>query len=72
MKRFYVPGYILKTMCPKCGAAYERDFGEYYLSYPTANTPFEETLYCTNEIDEETCGHEWDVTLQIDLSLKVV
>lgn len=45
-KRFYLPGVVVRDACPKCGAAYERDYVGSYLSYPTAGEPFDLTLYC--------------------------
>ena len=65
VKRFYVPA-VLRTKCPKCGADHERDFADRYLSYPVANEPFDEDLYCP----EEGCGHEWTARLRLVLRLE--
>lgn len=72
IKRFYVPGFVLKTKCPKCGGDFERDYGEDYLSYPPVGKPFKETLYCCADVDDGgTCEHEWEVTLRLDVRLSV-
>ncbi len=52
-KRFYMPGTIISGSCPKCGEAYEEDLEDNYLSYPTANEPFDQNCYCGK------CEHEW-------------
>lgn len=65
VKRFRMNGVVLKTKCPKCGADHERDFGDHYLAYPSANEDFDETLYCSE------CFHEWEVRLRLDLRLRV-
>lgn len=65
-KRFYLPGVVLRTVCPKCSAPHVRDFGDHYLSYPTMNAPEVHTLYC------DGCSHEWPVTLRLTVSLAEV
>lgn len=70
VKRFYVPGHVLKTKCPKCGSKYERDFGDEYLSYPTAGVTFSEHLCCYAQKDDGSyCEHEWEVDLRLDITL---
>ncbi len=72
VKRFCVPGYVLKTKCPECDADFERDYGEDYLSYPTIGAPFTETLYCYAQFEDgESCDHEWDVELCLSLTMTV-
>lgn len=71
VKRFCVPGTVLKTTCPKCGGAYKVDFDEDYLSYPTVGKPFKERFYCYAPTDDVggVCEHEWEVLLQLDVVL---
>ncbi len=64
VKRLYVPA-VLEGKCPKCDADYTSDFMDHYLSYPTANEPFERGCYC------QECMHEWKVTLKLNLTLEV-
>lgn len=65
-KRFHVPGAVLTGECPKCGATYEHDFGESYLSYPRANEPEDFTCWCS------ACDHEWVIRLKLVISLALV
>ena len=60
-----MPGLKLEGTCPKCGAPYEWDFGDQYLSYPQANAPNEVTCYCG------PCEHEWKVTLRLNVTLEL-
>ena len=73
VKRFYLP-YVLKSHCPKCGREKSRDFEVHYLSYPTANVPIAKTLLCSNYEGDygDPCETEWDVKIQLDVSLKIV
>lgn len=67
-KRFHMPGVVLRSQCPKCGAAYAVDFGDGYLPYPVVGKPFASTCFCR----DEECAHEWTVTLRLDVTLSVV
>lgn len=66
-KRFYMPGYVLKSQCPKCGKGYENDFGDGYLSYPMANRP-EVWNCCCQDWD---CGGEWTVSVIVRVTLEL-
>jgi hypothetical protein len=66
VKRFYIPGVVLSGKCPNCKAKWWEDFGDSYLSYPTANKPFDHGCCCPE------CDHEWTVRLRIDLAVSVV
>ncbi len=66
VKRFYIPGTKLTGECPKCGAKVAIDFGNEYLSYPSANEDFVYTTYC------HKCEHEWPLTLRLDVKLSMV
>lgn len=63
-KRFYLPGVLVKTVCPKCGKPNTRDMGDDYLSYPIAGKPFQIGAYC------KSCEHEWKVTVILRITLE--
>lgn len=70
VKRFYVPGYKVRSTCPKCGGACVFDCGENYFSYPPIGKPFTETLYCNATLEDGgMCEHEFDVELRLDITL---
>ncbi len=74
VKRFYLP-FSIVSRCPKCGRTVTRDLEEAYLSYPTIGAPECIHMYCCEEDangDEQGCCHEWPVSVQIDLTMKVV
>ena len=62
VKRFYLP-IVIKVPCAHCGHELKRDFSDFYLSYPSLNTP-EEIGMCCEECEEETVV---DVTLKLAL-----
>ena len=67
IKRFYMPGTVIRTRCPSCGVDYVKDFDEKYLSYPSVGTPIEIDGYCSE------CNHEWLVCkVQLKLSVEIV
>jgi hypothetical protein len=50
VKRFHVPA-VVRSICPHCGYGDSRDlFRSEYLSYPTANEPF--NMSFEHELDE--------------------
>lgn len=65
-KRLYLPGLQLQATCPECRAAYSRDFGDDYLSYPKVGEPEDLTLYCRE------CDHEWKIRVQLDVTMKIL
>ena len=62
-KRCYVPGIVVKSVCPKCGTPFEMDLGEQYLSY--GGLDFH--AYCRNE----DCEYEWGCYLKCEIHLSV-
>lgn len=56
-KRFCVPGIRIKDKCPKCGAKWEMDLGDDYLSYPRIGAPYQISGYCS----DDACQTEWTV-----------
>lgn len=56
-KRTYLPGIVIKSKCPECGAPYEMDLSDRYLSYPKVGKPYELTAYC----GEGECNYEWSL-----------
>lgn len=67
VKRFYVPGVILPSICPGCGERVEKDLGKRYLDYPVTGVNL---LYFYHECDdEEDC--EWEVPFKFEISIEV-
>jgi hypothetical protein len=58
-KRTYIPGVVLRSRCPKCGAPWERDLSNDYLSYPETGRAERINAYCSAEPNGEECGEEW-------------
>lgn len=52
VKRFYLPGTVLSSECPKCKKTIKKDLGRGYLSYPVANAPIDEHFYCPDDESE--------------------
>jgi len=72
-KRHYLPGWKLTWTCPACGNKATRDLGSDYLSHPNLDAPTAETLTCYGEnVDDEPCEHEVEVTLLIESTVKVL
>lgn len=65
VKRFYVPGYVLSSKCPKCKLAQERDLGENYLSYPKTGEPLALCFYC------EPCEENWEEHVVVRVSVEL-
>lgn len=77
VKRFYMPGIVLKGTCPTCGKELERDLGSDYLSYGETKT----TLTCEPDDDDpgweahQKAGKSWTsipVSLKAEIRLTVV
>jgi hypothetical protein len=64
-KRFYWPGSFEAT-CPKCGHKRTIDGSSRYLSYPTANVPFDFTIGCPE------CDEGWSVRAILRLSFELL
>jgi hypothetical protein len=64
-KRFYLPGIVVDSTCPRCSTALEHDLGEHYLSYPVMGEPFDLHLCCR----DEKCWHNWSVRVRLDVAL---
>ena len=65
VKRLRWPGSFEAT-CPKCGGKRVVNGEDRYLSYPTANEPFDFTVYC------HECSTEWPVKVILHFSLEVL
>ncbi|NBS69905.1 hypothetical protein EBT31_13475 [bacterium] len=63
-KRLYMPGWRVKTACPKCGKRVSRSLENDYPSRDFGNVGL---LYfqCEATTPEGTCDHEWQVVLAI-------
>lgn len=67
-KRFCLPGVVMRSRCPRCGAAYSMDFGQEGIPYPVVGEAFDVKCYCP----DEECDHKWFVKLRLDMTLSVV
>lgn len=65
VKRFYIPGTTISSVCPKCHTRETRDLGDHYLMYPKLNTPFNYFFYCQNE----DCQYEWSEKVILRVTL---
>lgn len=65
IKRFYIPGAVIESECPKCNSPIEVDLGDEYLSYPVMGQPEEVSFYC------DDCDHYWIVNVILELSIKL-
>jgi hypothetical protein len=63
-KRTYVPGVVLRSVCPKCMTPWEQDLGRECLSYPTIGEPHNVGGYCSK------CQHEWPVMVIVRLTIE--
>lgn len=63
VKRFYFPGK-LESVCPTCGASWQLDGKDRYLSYPTVNKVEEYTAYC------DECYTEWAVHYRLNVTIE--
>jgi len=73
IKRFYVPGVVLRSKCPQCGMVDEKDLSDNYISYPQINEPTKVHFYCEHYADsqseDEGCGHSW--TEEVIVRIKI-
>ena len=66
VKRFYLPGFVLRWTCPNCGYNATYDFGDNYLSDPHVNGDDEKVwLWC------EHCDAESEVLLKFALTVEL-
>lgn len=55
-KRFYLPGVVLESSCPKCRCVWSLDLGSDYIDqYMSTETPIEVKAYCGCD----GCDAEW-------------
>jgi len=73
VKRFYLPGIVLESNCPRCGILHKKDMGKEYLSYPRISTPTKIYFYCENEYEgpKKYCNTDWNIEVSLDISLKL-
>ena len=64
-KRQYMPGYVVKSTCTKCGNVCTNDMDHAYFSCPIVDEPFDTDMYC------EPCDNEWYVDVVIRMSLEL-
>lgn len=65
IKRFYIPGYVLTSECPKCKEVRKMDLGEQHLSYPKSGEPEALHFYC------EGCEEEWQEHVIVRVSVEL-
>lgn len=66
-KSTYLPGIVIKSKCPNCGAPYTQDMSDNYLSHPKVGEPYELHGYCNS------CDHEWPLgSVVLNLTVTVV
>lgn len=65
VKRFYMPGVVIKDVCVKCGEEVAVDLGVTCIYYPSLNNPTDVGFSCSAE-------HEWSVPVMICASIKVL
>jgi len=64
VKRLYLPGIVLESVCPACGDTTTVDFEYDYVSFPLADTKFSREILCW-------CGHKWCVPIKLKISLEL-
>jgi len=69
VKRFYFPT-TLEAKCPTCGTEVKREFSDDYLSYPTANKPFDLNVYCAGPEGKD--DHNFTVKVMLRVALEAV
>jgi hypothetical protein len=70
VKRFYIPGYIIHSTCPKCGQEASNDFGDHYLSYP--HTGIQDYSFYCEDMEGNGCKHTWTVKIRLSVKLELV
>jgi hypothetical protein len=71
VKRFYVPGLVVKMPCPSCGKDMTWDGEDQYLMYGALNTPEEIFLGCRDDECENEGGIKHRVTVNVKLAVSV-
>lgn len=69
-KRFPLPCAAVESACPQCGEVVRED---QYISFPKLNQPEIMTFtHHRKRRDGSWEKHEWDVVIQIDVSLRIL
>lgn len=74
VKRFYLPGIIVESKCPKCEHLHEVNMSTQYLSHPVINEPETIGFYCEEDtITENTyCDTDWEVKIKLSMEVELV
>lgn len=64
VKRFYLPGVIVRSPCPKCQVSCSRHLGDNYLSYPRIGFPYNVGMYC------DVCGDKFVVQIVVKITVE--
>lgn len=67
VKRFYLPGIVAISNCPKCGKEHRQDLAKQYLCYPKAGQPTEIHFYCGDCTGNDDTEWNEAVLLKIEL-----
>lgn len=65
VKRLYIEGVKVESVCPKCKIKFKEDVGGDKLNYPTLNKPHNHHFYCGE------CNAEWDVPLIFEMTCRL-
>jgi len=63
VKRFYMPGLLIRDDCPSCGASEMKDMSHQYVSYPNIGAKILFGFYC------DECEHEWEKNIIINITV---
>lgn len=70
VKRFYMPGFVIRAVCPICEREVTMNLDGDYLSYPETGEQ-DVRMYCEDE-DGEMESHEFKVRVRLSVVLDAV
>lgn len=70
IKRCYLPGVRLSSLCPHCGEEITKDLGDEYLSYPKVGEVIKMPFYHEYNNEDEWADHEWFESIVLDLTVR--
>lgn len=66
VKRFYLPGIIIRETCGKCNSEMVKDMAREYFSYPKWGEPQDVFMYCRD------CNTETKLKVKLSCKLEIV
>ena len=77
VKRFYIPGYLISSECPKCGMESTYDMMNVYLDYPEIGAPVDVEFGCIRGYTDATkgqpeCNASWIDQVVVKVTLDAV